>query len=635
MNTCADSARDASRRKLVTAGAVLMLVALWLLMRGYHGLTGDGQIYAFQALARIHPTLATDLYLQYGSQDQYTIFSPFYAWVIGLCGLEHAARLLTVLFTAWFLVAAWALASAITSRFTAWLAVASLIVLPGNYGAAGVFSFSEQFLSARLPAEALVVTALVCHFRGMKKLSLWVAAGALFVHPLIALPGLLLLICLGLPARTSVAGVFAGVFVVLGIAAAARTLPAVEHVIPLMDAAWLEVVRERSQFLFLQLWSTHDWDLNARPFVCLALTMMAHRDGSPRKFSVAVALIGGAGMAIALIASLVGPVAILLQGQAWRWVWLAAFVSVLLLPFTSVKLWNDEKCGPLCVILLISGWIVSPVAGTACVSLALICWMLRSHISDGLAPYFRWLAVALAFAILAWTLRSSWTLVASTSSETVRVSSSLAVITRIFALKVPAALFALALWWGLLTSRTRWIPALVSVLLFACSAFISPSSFKQPRSLGSASDIKEFSDWTNAIPPTRTVLVAPAQDVGGFVWFTLERPNYLAVDQSAGVVFSRATAHEIRRRSEVLLPLMDPNWKILTSLPRAGNKRPDKAVTRALTTRSLIQICTDPQLGFVIAPQNVGFGPLRHEHAGAWKDWNLYDCEKVRSLPPT
>jgi hypothetical protein len=133
------------------------------------------------------------------------------------------------------------------------------------------------------------------------------------------------------------------------------------------------------------------------------------------------------------------------------------------------------------------------------------------------------------------------------------------------------------------------------------------------------------------------VLVAPARDVGTFVWFTLGRPNYLAVDQSSGVVFSRATALEVQRRSQVLLPLMDSNWKILTSLrtgaAAAGGRKVD-TVARPLTANSLMQVCADPYLGFVISPENIGFDPLRHEHAGAWKDWNLYDCRKVRSLVP-
>src|ERR1700689_5445484 len=123
-----------SQSKTTTLAFVLMLVTLWLLMRGYHGLTGDGQIYAFQALSRIHPQLATDLYLQNTSQDQFTIFSPIYAWFIGLMGLEEAARLLTVFFTVWFLSAAWSFGRAVGGRDGAWLGAALLMIAGGDYG---------------------------------------------------------------------------------------------------------------------------------------------------------------------------------------------------------------------------------------------------------------------------------------------------------------------------------------------------------------------------------------------------------------------------------------------------------------------------------------------------------------------
>src|ERR1700736_3765821 len=98
--------------KFATLSLALMLVTLWLALHGYHGLTGDGQLYAFQAFARLHPQFAADLYLQNTSQDQFTLFSPLYAWWIGLLGLENAARSLTLLLALWFLAAAWNFASA-------------------------------------------------------------------------------------------------------------------------------------------------------------------------------------------------------------------------------------------------------------------------------------------------------------------------------------------------------------------------------------------------------------------------------------------------------------------------------------------------------------------------------------------
>src|SRR5271168_2971062 len=123
------SLRSTLQNNLVAVSFALMLVVLWILMHGYQGFAGDAQIYAFQALARIHPALSADLYLQNTSQDNYTVFSPFYAWFIGWIGLDNAARLLTLCFTLWVLTAAWILAAALTTRAAAWLAVAFLIIV--------------------------------------------------------------------------------------------------------------------------------------------------------------------------------------------------------------------------------------------------------------------------------------------------------------------------------------------------------------------------------------------------------------------------------------------------------------------------------------------------------------------------
>jgi hypothetical protein len=626
------SSNPGFQSKIAALSLVLMLVTLWLLMRGYQGLTGDGQIYAFQALAQLHPQLATDLYLQNTSQDQFTIFSPLYAWFISLLGLEGAARLLTVFFTGWLLAAAWSFARAIAGRDAAWLAVAFLVIIAGDYGGSGVFRLSEPYLTARLPAEALTITALACHVRGMKRLGLWLAMGALLVHPLIALPGLLLLICLWLPNRMGIMGAIAGVLATLTISVVAANVPSASHVLTVMDPAWSEVVRERSQFLFLQLWSIRDWELNARPFFYLAFTAIAVPDERIGKLCMAAALVGAAGLAVAFIAGLIGPVAILVQGQAWRWVWITVFISALLLPVTTLHVWRDEKCGPLCAILLVAGWTLPAVDGTACVSLALFFWLTRPYINARVVAYFRWASAALGMAIAAWILIKCWAIVSPPTPPSGRTPSGAVQIRDLFGLRILSVLFGAVIWWGIRTSRTLWVPTFLSAMLVALSIFVLPAAFKQSRTLGSASDISEFADWENAIPPMSTVLVTPAHDVGAFVWFTLGRPNYLALNQSAGVVFSRATAVEIRRRSEVLLPLLDPDWKILTSLrAKSGNGRKDEATTRPLTAKSLIEVCADPKLGFVISPKDVGFGPLHHEHPGAWKDWNLYDCRKVRS----
>jgi hypothetical protein len=615
--------------KIVGAVFFLTAVTTWLLLRGYHGLLGDAQLYAFQALARIHPALAHDLYLQNTSQDQFTIFSPAYAWFIELLGVEPAARSLTLLFEIWFLAAAWVAARTLTNRDGAWMAVIFLLIVDGSYGGSGVFRLAEQFLTARLPAEALIATSLACFLRGSKPFAAMSSAAALLVHPLIALPGLLLLMCLAIPIRASLLGAAVSAIAALLIGFSAVHLPWIAKVFPIMDPAWLSIVRERSQFLFLRLWSYRDWELNVRPFFYLAFIALAAQDGRVRRLCVAAAIVGAAGLAVAFIADRVGPVALLVQGQAWRWLWTAVFVSALLLPATIAQIWSEEKCGPLCAVLLLLGLTLPAVNGTACVSLSLILWLMRPRFSMREVRVLRWIFLGLVLALATWVSIHAWEIVRPAFHQPGAVGA--VQLRDFFGLKIPSLLGASLIWWGMKKYTGVRTPALLCFGLLALSIFIFPAAFKQYRSLASAADISEFSGWASAIPPTSAVLVTPARDVGTFVWFTLQRPNYLAVDQSAGVVFSRTTALEVQRRSQVLLPVMDPNWKIWTKLRTASGKHEIDAPSRPLTAASLSQICADRELGFVISEQDIGVDALAHNDTGAWAGWNLYDCRKVRA----
>jgi hypothetical protein len=612
-----------------------MLVTIWLLMHRYGGLTGDAKLYAVQALAKLHPALANDLYLQNNSQDRYTIFSSFYASLIGLIGLQPTALLLTVLFTIWFLAAAWHLAAELSDRDTAWLALAILVITVGSYGAYDVFHFSENYLTARSFAEALIVTAFACHFKGMPRLGLAIAMGALLIHPLMALPGLLLLVCLWLPLRLGVLAAAAGILTVFGVAFAAANVPSVGRFITVIDGSWLEIVRQRSQFLFLQLWALDDWGRNARPFVSLTFSAIVFQDERIQKLSVVAIIVGISGLAVAAIAGLIGPVAVLLQGQAWRWVWVTAFVGALLVVPTVLRVWEDEKCGAPCAILIVAGWTFADVDSTMCLSLALMLWLVRAHISDHSARYLRWAAAAFGVVIAAWILANSWTIISS-PFHAGREPLPMQRIRSVAGLQIPVLILFFAFWYWIKNGRSLSVVSGVCLALLSTSLFIRPASFNQIGSIGSASAIEEFADWRQIIPSTSNVYVADGQDLGAFAWFTLGRPNYLSVDQSAGVIFSRTTAFEVERRSTFLLPLMDPDWKLLSRIHEHASAK-DKShlsTLRTLTSEGLIKICKDPKLGYLIAQENVGFDPVRHNHPGLWNGWNLYDCAHVRNRAP-
>jgi hypothetical protein len=314
--------------------------------------------------------------------------------------------------------------------------------------------------------------------------------------------------------------------------------------------------------------------------------------------------------------------------------WITTFASVVLLLPTARQIWSEGKSGQACAVLLVAGWLFPADVGFVLASLALLVWMLRGHRWLQSDEVNRWAIAAILVSIVAWTLVATGTAIASLPEHTVLAQSVVSSAKAIFGLKIWGVLFAFSAWHWIRSTKLPAVPILFSCAGAAVSAFLLYQSSIHSKPYGSVSDMSEFTDWRQAIPPYSTVFVTNGHDSGSFVWFTLERNNYLSPGQSAGVVFSRATALEVRRRSEVLLPLVDPNWKMLTSLQHATRGSAEKAGLkhRPLTSNSLIGVCNDPALNFVISPDEVGFEPIRHVHSDAYQNWNLYDCNRVRAL---
>jgi hypothetical protein len=631
-----DSRLHGAYRHITTTCLVLVLVALWPLIHQYKGLAGDAALYAVQALAKIHPNLAGDFFLQNNSQDNYTVFPLFYAWCIRGLGLRDAALVLFIVLKIWFFSAAWALTHQLFGRRSAFLSTAMVIAIAGSYGGYRVFNYSEDWLTARTLAEPMVITAFWLYFRGMTFGAFLVAFAAFLVHPLMTLPGLLLLGLLWLPLAVGTAGALLGVGATLAAALIALHHPLALRMLSIMDADWLEVVRERSVFLFPQLWPATDWEINALPFISLAISARILSDSKIQKLLIAVALVGITGIVAALIAATVGPVGLFLQGQTWRWVWITRFTAVILLAPTVLTLWKADKGGPVCALLTILGWQLSPTISLVCLTTALFLRSSYQHITDRGTGYLRWAAVALAGVVLAWAITQTWIVVSSWARSTDRGFSFLTTVSHIVGL----GLISMGLAWWLLcwaeSTASRTLLASLLLALLICCVPIYSGTFRVHAQDADPKEFAEFSDWRRLIAPDETIFVVPAHNSATFAWFALERPSYLTVDQSAGVVFSRATAVEVKRRSQILLPLMDPDWKLLSEKASKLSEEETRGKTdpRVLTRDSLIKICSDPKLNFIVARENLGFDPVTHTDAGRFKDWNLYDCRLVLSAAP-
>jgi hypothetical protein len=81
--------------------------------------------------------------------------------------------------------------------------------------------------------------------------------------------------------------------------------------------------------------------------------------------------------------------------------------------------------------------------------------------------------------------------------------------------------------------------------------------------------------------------------------------------------------------------VLDPNWRLRTSAKGTLAAGAAQRGSRPLTKEKLVTVCSDPQLGFVVATEDVGIGLVARKHVGDSKSWSLYDCSQVRLGAPT
>jgi hypothetical protein len=613
------------------AALTLLPVALWCVTHRYRGLIGDSELYAMQALSRIDSSLARDVFLSAASQDRYTVFSPVYSLFIRILGLPTAAISLLLVLKVCFYVAAWAVVRKLCDSGAAFLSVALLIAAPTEYGAYHVFSVSEDMLTARTAAEALAMAGLCLYVHGRSSAALAVAGLGLVVHALMALPMVLLLLSLHVGLRLSAGLALAIIAGVLGAASISIWVPErLPTFLSVMDPSWLMVVRERSQFVFLQLWRMQDWATNARPTLSLFISILVLQDTRTRTVSAAALLVGAVGLAVGFIAGALGPVAIFLQGQAWRWIWVPETLGLLLLAPSLLQLLRGGTCGLVCAALLLGGWIFSAPEGCGWVIVALILWAWHRHLSTRAIPYLKVIAAGIGLLILGRLLCNGWTVLWQPTAAGAPESRGLELARAVLGAEGFALAIAFLAGYGILRSRSLAVRTSIALALGTVTALAAPGALQNPRAEGSSTQVAEFADWRQAIPPGQNVFVVPHYYTAGFTWFTLQRPSYLTVDQSSGVIFSRDTATEIRRRSQNLVALEQPDWPLLSNRAAHGGKF--DAQILPLTRERLLLVCKDPALNFVVAKEDVGFEPLRHRSSGVWNGWNLYNCNRVNSL---
>jgi hypothetical protein len=575
---------------------VLALLGLttWALSHSYAGIFHDAGLYTLQALARLRPeTLSADVFLKFGSQDRFTIFSPIYATAGRLLGVEPAAALLTLLFQIALLMGAWALARAVMPFSMVLLGLAVLLAIPGDYGADRIFTCIEPFLTPRMAAEALVLAGLAAALCEVKPLAVALVITAALFHPIMAMAGVCALYCLYLGERKPIVATALAIVGLIALALAAFAMPRGPW--GRFDPEWLTLVGDRSPYLFLAHWQLDDWSRTAVSAATLLVGMGVLPNPRARTLSKIALVTGLCGIALTLIACDLLHLVLFTQLQPWRWQWLGTVVAALLLPEIVRILWGRSTSGRTTGLLLLAAWIfaANPYALAAAVA-ALMSQGFLHRLKPGEARWVLLGALGMLGLACAWRLASNLEFTDAHYLEPtiplwIRRAMSFA-----HDGTAPVALMALA--WGLALSR-RGRPGLIVLAVLAgagWAALIPQTLHSWTAREFTSQDVAQFADLRGHIPQ-RSEVFWPESPVA--VWMLLDRPSYLSVIQTSGIVFSRGSALELKRRADALKFAVDPSSFMNWSSARTGMTLSQQQLKNACGTGAFDYLMSNADLG--------------------------------------
>ncbi|HTV51111.1 MAG TPA: hypothetical protein VME21_07980 [Steroidobacteraceae bacterium] len=591
-----------------------LIICGGLLLHPYHGIRHDAILYSIQALGHLHPGLyAHDIFLRYGSQDRFTLFSPVYAALIGTLGLDHAALLLTLVAQGLLLAAAWQLARLLMPRRQAWLAVALLVVLPLSYGSLNIFHVLEEFVTPRPFAEALVLAGAALLIAGRQWAALLAMLLACSLHPIMGSAGIALLLLLRVfPARPRLCAAVACLGV-LALTIAARGPLAHRLVI---DSAWMSSVLLHARYLTLAHWTSLDCSRISGGIATLAVGAFTLAPGTARSLARAALATGVLGTLLSWWAGDVLQLILIVQAQPWRWMWLTMALGAVLLPLIGTELWYRGPLHRAVLALLVCAYLFQdevyamPVGGLAA-AFALLATRLPS-MPQRHARLILWGAASLLSCALLFELIERPLEVQALDLHLPGHPWLEFLMRASFDSSLPALLLA-ACWW----CTFRGPRALrLAVGLCGLGGFLCLLPFAVERWMAPTfppGTYAEYASWRERIPRGAEVLDAQSPL---FTWVILERPNYISLEQTTSAVFSREAAMVIDRRLQALRTFL------------AGEGAWTHFATAAM---NLDELCASTDVRYIVTHRALAARPLASMPAGMpapLGNMKLYSCAR-------
>ena len=623
------SAGSRSRGVEQNVGAVVIMlgvvVLLWLATRPYLGVIHDSRFYTLLALRMADPArLDPDLFLHFGRQDRFSVFSYLYEPVLVELGVGRGAMVMTAIGQACWLAGAFSLATSLThDRVRALVAVAGLIILPSAYGPRFIISFGEPFVTPRLFAEAASMVALGYLVRGR----LMPAAAALCVsgafHPIMAIAGAAVFLLYAGRRNSMWYAAAIGASAVC-IALAFLGVEPFTRLGVRLDPEWFQVVYQREETAFLSRWTAADYIVLVSE-VSLALVVLRKTGPDGRRLLWAVLTVMSGGLVLNGVGADLLHNQLLTNLQFWRTAWMLEAVSHLLATAAVIAMWDENAhhhpfARPLVIAGVLFLFAARFVATFYIEAAFLLAWgaiyIRRYGLPSSKPLHPSLLPVAIIIGIVSATFYSIFTNVDTTQpaldqrwlnlNSFVLCLLAFGVAVRLTASKAPA---------------NRLIFATLAVLLLSGIAGIG---------FDNRTDWARYSEDSNAssrelksfIPDGSNVYWDGMTDV---LWLRLRHASYYSCSQGAGGMFFRETAIAFAHRYDSFR--FEPLRNSSCSTP--GQSRPVQT-----SEAELRRACArEPELDYIIVPNQISGLPTREwtspvEHF----DYHLQDDTLVTDL---
>ena len=607
---------------------MLGMFALWLFGHPYPGLYHDARLYNLQALSHLYPEIyKRDLFLAYGSQDKFSIFSSFYAAAIDYLGLNNAVLALTFVGQMlWFSCTAFLL-TRLLKGFSYWLALWLIVLLPGFYSSVLLLSYGEPFLTPRIYAESFALLAVAYAINNPTTFN-WKTPFLLLltlaIHPLMASGVVfLLLVYYGssywqwLKQRLVIL-----IAICLLLSAILLQIEPFSRILQIMDEQWFQLVLRRTPFTFITKWDT----FFLMPIVVNLSVLLIAWQSAPiplKRLILAVIVTSITGAAISIIGGDFFHNVLIIQAQPWRWFWILQWFTYASFAWFLGSYWQHSQAAKAVIIVVVCAWFMRVHAGalTAPVAVVVWFWVIKTDYKQAL-PRMAWIGLGLlVLQTLVWFVFDIVFYVQITNAyyegnnwfhafRNVGMGVLLLPLFLVANLNITKKLLSAYPWLVLLN-----VACLLLVLLNW------QNDIKKGGFPASEKRLEEYSEFRQLIPEHAIVYWEGNNALS--VWMLLGRASYISETQTAGIVFNRETAIEALRRTENILPLSPHEHA--TVLDMNSEFIPNPKLSTNL--HDLTKVCQDPVLDFVVFAWQIK-GAV--EVAKLKKGIYLYDCAKLR-----